>query len=156
MLEIVVPGQGTYRFNHILFDFNGTIAFDGMVLSSFVEHVSELSKQLDVHVVTADTFGTVQQQLTELPCRIHLIHGIQQAEQKQTYLHQLDASCTIAVGNGKNDVLMLQDAALGLAICGMEGMASVNASAADILVPSLDALFGLLAHPKRLIATLRT
>jgi soluble P-type ATPase len=155
MLEVVVPNLRTYLFRHIIFDYNGTIAFDGMVLSCFVEHVSELSSLLNVHVITADTFGSVQQQLAGLPCHIHLIDGARQAEQKQAILHGLDASCTIAVGNGQNDALMLKDAVLGIAVCGAEGLATVSGNAADLIVPSLDAIFGLLAHPRRLIATLR-
>lgn len=155
MLEVAVPNDKTFRFKHIIFDYNGTIAFDGMVLSSFIHHIGAVSEQLDVYVVTADTFGTVQQQLSGLPCTIYRIDPGQQAEQKRTFLHTLDASCTIAVGNGANDALMLKEAALGIALCGQEGMAAINAATADIIVPSLDVVFGLLMHPRRLIATLR-
>jgi len=155
MLTLAVPGDKTYSFSHIVFDFNGTIAFDGIVLPAFLSAIPWLSLHLEVHVITADTFGSVHQQLSGLPCTIHIIQSTGQTEAKQRYLRHLHPAQVIAVGNGYNDALMLQEAELGFALCGMEGLAAITAQNADIIVPSLEALTGLLQHPRRLIATLR-
>jgi len=59
------------------------------------------------------------------------------------------------VGNGANDVAMLQAAALGIAVLGPEGMAAAAIPAADVLVGSIHDALDLLSEPRRLIATLR-
>ncbi len=60
-----------------------------------------------------------------------------------------------AVGNGANDVEMLREAELGIAVLGYEGLAKGAADAADILVTSVHDALDLLLRPTRLLATLR-
>jgi len=50
----------------------------------------------------------------------------------------------------------LQRAALGIAVLGGEGLATVCLAAADVVVPSVESALDLLLYPRRLIATLRT
>jgi soluble P-type ATPase len=59
------------------------------------------------------------------------------------------------VGNGANDVDMLAEAALGIAVLGSEGLAVPALIAADVLAASIDEALELLLNPKRLVATLR-
>ncbi|MCA9958568.1 MAG: HAD hydrolase family protein, partial [Anaerolineales bacterium] len=64
------------------------------------------------------------------------------------------AAC-VAVGNGRNDALMLQAAALGIAVLQAEGTAVVTLTAADVVTPTILDALALLTEPRRLIATLR-
>jgi len=72
------------------------------------------------------------------------------------YVWQLDRTRVAAIGNGRNDRLMLQAAKLGIAIVGPEGAAVDTLHAADVAVPNIHAALDLLQHPLRLVATLRS
>jgi soluble P-type ATPase len=51
--------------------------------------------------------------------------------------------------------MMLEAAALGIAVCGAEGAAAHVLQAGDIVVGRIVDALDLLLHPKRLMATLR-
>lgn len=61
----------------------------------------------------------------------------------------------VAIGNGRNDELMLKAAAVGIAILGPEGVAREAQQAADLLAPDPISGLELLFHANRLKATLR-
>ena len=50
---------------------------------------------------------------------------------------------------------MLQEAALGIAVLGPEGLAAEALLAADVVVASIEDALDLLLRPHRLVATLR-
>jgi soluble P-type ATPase len=62
----------------------------------------------------------------------------------------------VAIGNGRNDVNMLAEAALGIAVMGPEGTSSEAVRAADVVVMSINEALDVLLHPERLKATLRS
>ena len=62
----------------------------------------------------------------------------------------------MAVGNGRNDRLMLKEAALGIALLQAEGAAGEALLAADVVAPDILAALDLLLAPDGLIATLRS
>ena len=61
----------------------------------------------------------------------------------------------MAIGNGRNDILMLKEALLGIGIVQMEGASTAIFGAADLLCTSIINALNLLLHPTRLQATLR-
>jgi soluble P-type ATPase len=61
----------------------------------------------------------------------------------------------VAIGNGTNDIPMLQAAALGIATVGPEGAASALISTADIVCSSILDALDLLLDPSALASTLR-
>ena len=62
----------------------------------------------------------------------------------------------VALGNGRNDRLMLKVEALGIALVQREGGAVETATSADLLSTSVNDALDLLLHPNRLIASLRS
>ncbi len=70
-------------------------------------------------------------------------------------LVELGPTHTIVVGNGRNDVAMLREAALGIVIAGAEGVAVEALFAADLVFPHIDDALESLLNPRRLRATLR-
>jgi soluble P-type ATPase len=60
-----------------------------------------------------------------------------------------------AIGQGANDALMLQEAALGICIFSPEGTAVATLLNADIAIPNILAALELFEKPLRLVATLR-
>ena len=87
-----------------------------MTVCQEVQQVGALAAHLTVHILTADTFGTVQGQVAGWPCRVEVIPRNREAEAKVSYIQSLGADKTAAVGNGRNDRLMLKDAGLGIVV----------------------------------------
>jgi soluble P-type ATPase len=156
MIDIAIPGFGHLALRHLVLDFNGTIAFDGVLLPEVVERIISLSLQLEVHVLTANTTGTCAMALAGLPLTLTVLDGPPEDEAKLAYVKKLGAASCASVGNGANDRLMLKACSLGIAVLGPECTAAQALAAADIVAPSITAALDLLLHPVRLLATLRS
>jgi soluble P-type ATPase len=156
MLELEIPGFKDLRLAHLVLDYNGTLACDGKPLQGVQESLAKLSASLDILILTADTFGTVQGQVAGWPCRVEVIPRGEEAEAKLRWVRDLGETQTAAVGNGLNDRLMLKEAALGIVVVQTEGTAVEAMSAADLLVPGILEALDLLLFPRRLKATLRS
>lgn len=155
MLEFAVPGLGDVRLTHLVLDYNGTLAVDGVPIDGCVERLGRLSEKLSIHVITADTFGKVKNYINAPRFSLHILSPGQQAEQKKEFVKQLGAESVVAVGNGYNDHLMLKEAALGLALIQTEGAATKTILNADAVFKSINEALDALLNVKRLIATLR-
>ena len=144
------------QIEHLVLDYNGTLACDGDLVVGVKSRLNDLAKEVGVHVVTADTFGKVRAALEGVHSELVVLDSLQQAESKLAYVEKLGSDRTVAIGNGRNDRLMVKAAALGIVVIGGEGAAIETLMAADIIVPDAVAALELLRHPLRLVATLRT
>ena len=125
-LLLEIPRHGTYRVTQVVLDVNGTLCLDGELVPGVREALGQLAEKLAVHLITADTHGTMGQVQQELAINIQrLTRGPDEAEQKLLLVRQLGADCTVVVGNGANDALMLKEAAIGIAVLGPEGLGRV-------------------------------
>jgi soluble P-type ATPase len=156
MLEIAIPGFKTLTLQHLVLDYNGTLARDGELFDGIRERLVALADQLRIHVVTADTFGKAGAQLLGIPCGLTILPVEDQDRSKLAYVQQLGAERTVCIGNGRNDRMMLRAAGLGIAVVQAEGVAGQAVLAADVLAPDILAALDLLTHPLRLVATLRS
>ena len=156
MIDIAIPGFGDLQLTTLVCDYNGTLARDGILLDSARMWLPRIAKQLRVVVATGDTFGTVREQLRGLGCEIEIMPSTGQAEAKKGLVDRLGAQHVVALGNGRNDRLLVATAALGIAVVGDEGAASDTVQAADLVVRHVIDAFELLLTPRRLIATLRS
>jgi soluble P-type ATPase len=155
MVSIDVPGYGALRIAHLVMDFNGTLAIDGGLIRGVKGRLRRLAKQLDLHVVTADTFGRAGSELEGLPCKIVILERRRQDRAKAAYVQRLGARATACIGNGRNDRAMLDIAALGIAVMQDEGVAMDAVRNADLVVRDIPDALDLLLHPMRLVASLR-
>ena len=155
MITLDIPGFGDIRVEHLVLDFNGTLAQDGMLLPGVRQRIARVAADLQVHVVTADTFGRAAEALAGLALQLTVLTSGDQAGAKLDYVRALTAERVVAIGNGRNDRLMLAAARLGIAVMQAEGAAVDALLAARIAVPDIAAALGLLLNPGRLIATLR-
>ena len=158
MLTVDIPGWRSLQLEVLLLDVNGTLTLDGQLLAGVDAGVKALIQvgMLDVQLVSADTFGRLDNIAAQLGVRAKRLEaGRPEAAQKADVVRQLGAERVVAIGNGANDADMLGEAALGIAIVGPEGLAAGALAVADVVVPSISAALGLLRNPKRLIATLR-
>jgi len=156
MLEVNIPGCRTLVLSFLVLDYNGTIACDGHLIPGVRDRLEALSKSLAIHILTADTFGSVQKEMTGIPCEVVVIGKENQTQAKADYVRRLEAQKTVSVGNGRNDALMLKEAVLGIAVIQEEGGAVETLLAADIVTHSILDALDLLLHPLRLTATLRS
>ena len=155
MLAIDIPGDKPLRLNHLVLDYNGTLAADGVLLPGVAARLQSLAQHLKVHVITADTFGSVREQVAGLPVKLAVIPPENQAQAKATYLEALGPAQVVAIGNGKNDALMLNRAGLGIVVLQAEGAAIAALAAAQVVNSNITDALDLLLHPNRLKATLR-
>ena len=159
LMDVTIPGRGHYSLTHVVLDVNGTVAFGGRLIEGVRERLQSLrQKGFEVHWITADTRGR-QADLDEVvgwpAVRIAPDLPEGEAEQKANFVRGLGAESVIAIGNGGNDVSMLQEAAIGIAVLGPEGLALDALLAADMVAPDILHALDLLQDPSRLIATLR-
>jgi len=156
MIEIAIPGYKQLRLEHLVLDYNGTIAVDGEIVEGVQEKLKSLSEKLRIHVLTADTFGRARSKLEGLPCHVHILPLENQEKGKRDYVKRLGLESSVCVGNGRNDRLMLEEAALGIAVILEEGAARDAVFSADVIIRGILPALELLENPLRLIATLRS
>jgi len=156
MVEVSIPGHKPLRLSHLVLDYNGTLGVDGEIMAGVREALDGLAAELQIHVVTADTFGKAASRLEGWPCELAVLPTDDQAVAKRQYLARLGPEGVVAVGNGRNDRLMLADAALGVAVIQGEGAAVETLLAADVACPDIVSALELLSNPLRLVATLRS
>lgn len=155
MIQISIPGSGDLVLKYLVLDYNGTMAFDGKLYNRIKPILQELSDLISIHVLTADTFGNVKQQLGDLPVSLYVLSSSEQDKEKLEYVIKLGKDNSVCIGNGRNDRLMLKEAALGIAVIQEEGACAQALIAADIICKSITSALELLLYSKRMIATLR-
>ena len=156
MIQVDVPGYRSLKLSHLVMDYNGTLAVDGRLEDGVRVALVALSTDLEIHVITADTFGLAAEQLQESPVQLTVLPPGNQDVAKRDFVNQLGCAGTVAVGNGRNDRLMLKAAELGIAVVLREGAAVETLTAADVVCSGIVPALELLLHPLRLTATLRS
>lgn len=156
MLELRIPGYRELTLSHLVLDFNGTLACGGQLIEGVRERVRALRESLEIHVLTADTFGRVGSEIDGMGCTLSIIPREREAEMKLHYIQELGAEHAVCVGNGRNDRLMLKEAALGIAVIQTEGGSVETILSADVVTLGILDALDLLLNPLRLMATLRS
>ncbi|WP_457593037.1 HAD family hydrolase [Hydrogenimonas sp.] len=152
---IEIPGYGRFLIEHIVCDYNGTIAKDGVLLPETIPLLKSLSATYRVHIVTADTFGSVEAQIAGLGVNLKILTSDDHTAEKRGFVEALGCERCAAIGNGNNDAQMLRSARIAVAVMGDEGCAAEALQSADILCRSGAEALALFANPKRMTATLR-
>ena len=155
-MNISIPGYGELDLKYLVMDYNGTLALDGRLIKGVREALTQLSQHLTLHVLTADTFGKAKSGLEGIECTLNILPEKDQQAGKLEYVQTLGAENTVSIGNGRNDQLMLNSSALGIAVILEEGASAETLQAADIVCTSIGSALNLLSNPLRLVATLRS
>ena len=150
--QVELPGREPITMADLVLDFTGTLSKDGHLLPSVRERLERLAKRIRITILTADTFGKAEQELAGLPVELQLIST---GADKQDSVEALGAGSVVAIGNGRNDMAMVQAAALGIAVLGPEGAAGDLVRCADVLCRDIGDALDLVENPLRLKATLR-
>ena len=155
MIDLQIPGRGKVQLQYAVFDVNGTLAIDGVLIDGVEDHIASLRRTLEVRLITADTHGRQTDIDRQLKLKADRLTPGDERQQKAKYVRQLGAPNVVSIGNGANDVEMLKAAAIGIAVIGREGAASEAVAAADVVMLNVLDVIDLLLNPKRLVATLR-
>jgi soluble P-type ATPase len=151
-LTIVIPGRAELRLGHLMLDVNGTLTNRGTLLEGLEERIGRLRDSLDIVLVSADTFGTLESTAAFL--HVNAVKA-RSGRDKLDRLEDLGPERSAVIGNGANDELVLQAAALSVAVIGPEGASGAALRAADVVCTSAADALDLLLEPQALAATLR-
>ncbi|NJE12132.1 HAD family hydrolase [Thermococcus sp. LS2] len=145
-----VPNYGKIEARAVVFDLNGTLGVKGRVSEEVKKLLERLSEKYIVVVLSADTFGTLEEEFRGLNVKIERVKdGNEKLEKAMKY------EPYIGVGNGNNDVRMLENAELAFCVIGEEGATVDALLASDIVVKDVKDAIAMLLNEKKLIATLR-
>lgn len=154
MIAIQRPGQKPLEIEFILIDFEGTLASDRRVHPKAKDKINLLSKRTKIYILTGGEKEVVEETLKKVKTEIFYLTEGETSQRKVDLLRQLGATRTVAIGNGVDDIPMIEEAGLGICVIGKEGTSVEAMKKADVVVSNvLDALDFLL-KPLRQKATL--
>lgn len=155
MLKIDIQGWKIIELENLVLDFNGTIAVDGVIVPPVIPILQELSGKLTIYIISADTFGTVEEQCKDLPVKFKILAPEDQQRQKGQFIRELGGDRTCSIGNGEVDVEMLRESALSICVMGYEACSTGALLNSHLLVSTSEKALELLLNPDRIKATLR-
>lgn len=154
MIQIDIPGRKPFKIKHLVLDYNGTIAVDGILSAGAAGLLKQLKEVVHIYVLTADTYGTAAKQCEPLGIELKTFPTENAGAAKKQIIEALHGG-VCCVGNGFNDIPMCQLADLSIAVLAEEGVCTGLLKYCDVLVTTpVDAL-NLLLNTDRLRATLR-
>jgi soluble P-type ATPase len=126
MFELEIPGFGKVELEYLVSDFTGTLSVDGKLIPGVEERLNKTSEFLKIYVLTADTFGRAEKELSGVNCEVIILQGADQDKQKEEFVKKLGAEKVIAFGNGNNDRRMLKAAKIGVCVLLDEGCSRLS------------------------------
>ena len=158
-ISLDIPGFGLRHISKLLTDYTGTLSCGGRLTVGVRESLNKIAESLEIHVITADTFGFAQQELRGLPLNFFLLTGEHQDVLKREYGERLGLEHCVVFGNGNNDRLLLKAAkesgGIAIAVDNGEGCATDALLNSHIFIVGAVNALGLLLEPKACKATLR-
>lgn len=154
-ITIDIPGFGQRSIKIVVSDYTGTHSLGGAIDPDVKRKLKELARLVDLHIVTADSFGTAERELAGIATP-YILKTSRLDIEKAAYVSQFDVA---ALGNGNNDRLMLkavkEGRGLAIAVDNGEGCALDAMLNADLFVTGAGNAIDLLLDPTRVKATLR-
>lgn len=155
MILYQIPGRKDIEIENIVFDYNGTIAVNGKLINGVSKLINELSNQVNIYILTADTYGTVEKECLDINGNLLTFPKENAGESKRDIVRNLDGKKTLCLGNGFNDIPMFEEAALSIAIIEGEGASGKLISKADIVVRDIIDGINIVLNRNMVKATLR-
>jgi P-type E1-E2 ATPase len=152
MRTIAIPHSVIFELEHLVLDVNGTLTGRGELIDEVETKLRRLSDVLQIHLVSADTFGSLRRIASALGVEARVVD---EGAEKAAFVRELGSRHCASIGNGANDREMLREAALGIAVIGPEGAATATIAVADVVCRSIGDALELLLDDQALAATLR-
>jgi soluble P-type ATPase len=154
MITILRSGQEPLEIDFILLDFEGTLASDRRVHPKAKDRINLLSKRTKIYILTKEEKILMEEVLKKVKAEIIYLMEGEASQQKLDLLRQLGASRTVAIGNGVDDVPMIEEAGLGISVMGKEGTFSEAMKKADVVFMNILDALDFLLKPLRQKSTL--
>jgi soluble P-type ATPase len=158
-ITIDIPGFGPRHITAVLTDYTGTLSHRGRLTEAVKERLGRLAELLDIHVITADTFGSAAEELKGASIILVRLASERQDVEKQQYGLKLALEHCVVYGNGNNDRLLLQAAkeagGIAVAVDNGEGCATDALLNSNIFIVGAANALDLLLEPRACKATLR-
>jgi len=151
-ISVAIPGRDLLVLERLVLDLNGTLTNRGELIDGVAERLERLSKEVEIELMSADTFGVLDDVADALGAHARVVAT---GEDKARFVWELGADRCAAIGNGANDAAMLDVAGLGIAVVGPEGAAGSTVTSADVVCGSIVDALDLLLDGRALVATLR-
>ncbi|MCC3867499.1 HAD family hydrolase [Terrisporobacter mayombei] len=155
MINIDIPGRESLELENLVFDFNGTIAVDGRILENIKNQLTELSKIINIYVITADTYGMAQEECEKVNLKVITVPTGCVGKHKGDLVKKLGGKVTATIGNGFNDIDMFKESKLSVAVIEGEGTCSKLIINSDIVTRSIEEALNLFLTPNHIKADLR-
>lgn len=149
-----IPGREDLVVENLILDYNGTIARDGFLIEGVKEVLNSI-KDINIYIVTADTYGSVEKECRGIASKIIRFPKENAGEEKLRILEELGENKTICIGNGYNDIAMCKASVLSIGIMGEEGISAGLLQVVDLVVKDIVDGLELILHKNRLKAGLR-
>ena len=154
MITIQRPDQDNFEIDFILIDFEGTLALDRRVHPKAKDKINLLSKRTKIYILTKEEKECVEEALKKVKSELIYLSEENSSRQKLDWLHQLGATRTVAIGNGIDDISMIEEAGLGICVFSKEGTSSEAMKKADVVFMNILDALDFLLKPLRQKATL--
>ncbi|HTR57598.1 MAG TPA: ATPase P [Casimicrobiaceae bacterium] len=157
-ITIEIPNFGSRTIHTIVSDYTGTLACGGKLAAGVRKRLRRLLRRVDVHVVTADSFGTAANELRGIVEPRVLPKGRHDTA-KERIVKGFDLAHVAAFGNGNNDRRMLRavksGGGLAISVDNGEGCSLEAMLGAHLHIVGAKSALDLLLEPTRCKATLR-
>lgn len=150
-----IPGRDDIEIENIVFDYNGTLAVDGKILEGVRDLLEELGKYVNIYIVTADTYGTVEKECGDIGCKILTFPKENTGEFKKRMVKDLGGEKSICVGNGFNDIDMFKESIISIAVIEGEGAYTKLLLNADVVTRSIIEAMEVILNKDKMKAILR-
>ena len=152
MILIQRPGQLPLEIDSILIDFEGTLASDRRVHPKAKDKINLLSKRTKIYILTKEE--KAEEILKKVKAETICFKEGEMSQQKLDLLHRLGASRTGVIGNGVDDVPMMEEAGFGICVMSQEGTFTETMKKADLVFMNILDALDFLLKPLRQKATL--
>jgi soluble P-type ATPase len=154
MITLQRPGQVALEIDSILIDFEGTLASDRRVHPKAKDKINLLSKRAKIYILTKEEKEHAEEVLKKVKAEIIYLTEGESSQKKLDLLRQLGANRTMAIGNGVDDVPMIEEAGFGICVLGKEGTFPESMKKADVVFMNILDALDFLLKPLRQKATL--
>jgi soluble P-type ATPase len=155
MLLYEIPGRDNIEIENIVFDYNGTIAVDGKLIDGVKDLINSLAGQVDIYILTADTYGTVEKECGDMYAKVLTFPKENAGDSKKEIVKTLGGDRTICLGNGYNDIPMFEESIIAIGIIEGEGASGKLLSKADIVARNIIEGINIIMNKNMIKATLR-
>lgn len=130
-----VSGVGEYDIDTIVFDLNGTLAYDGKLIKGVKKRFKKLKKMgFNLYIISSDQYGSGELLAKSLDVGFYAASN---TDEKEKVLKKFNNPKIAAVGNGRVDLGLFRYSMLSVAIIEAEGMHTEVLTSADVVFTSI-------------------